>query len=87
MFSANVAMLGVSALCIVRYFRRHPELASAPMPLARFRGARLRISGLIVISVVALALAPILPRPSMGNIAFMLMAASCRRRSFSSGAE
>jgi uncharacterized membrane protein len=73
-FSANMAILGVSALCVLRYVHRHPELGSAPMPLARYRGARLRIGGLIVISTVAVALAPILPRPSMGNIAFLLMA-------------
>jgi len=52
----------------------HPELGPTPMPLARYRGARLRISGVILISVVAVALAMVMPVPSMGNMAFMLMA-------------
>src|SRR6478735_6817393 len=49
-------------------------LAPTPMPLARYRGACLRISGVILISVVAVALGMVMPVPSMGNMAFMLMA-------------
>jgi hypothetical protein len=73
-FSANMALLGVSALLILNYVRRHPELGPAPMPAALFRGARLRIVGVIVLSAMAVAIGAFIPFPSMGNIAFMLMA-------------
>jgi len=73
-FSTNMALLGILALLVLRYIHRHPELGPTPMPLARYRGARLRISGVILISVVAVALAMVMPVPSMGNMAFMLMA-------------
>jgi len=44
-FSTNMALLGILALMVLRYIHRHPELGPTPMPLARYRGARLRISG------------------------------------------
>jgi uncharacterized membrane protein len=73
-FSANMALLGVSALLILNYVRRHPELGPAPMPAALYRGARLRIVGVIVVSAMAVAIGAFIPFPAMGNIAFMLMA-------------
>ena len=73
-FSTNMALLGIIALLVLRYIHRHPELGPTPMPLARYRGARLRIGGVILISVVAVALGMVMPVPSMGNMAFMLMA-------------
>jgi uncharacterized membrane protein len=73
-YSFNMAMLGVTALWITRHVHRHPELAPTPMPLATYRGSRLRIVGLIVISVVAVAIAAVVPWPGAGNMAFMLMA-------------
>jgi uncharacterized membrane protein len=72
-FSTNMALLGVTSFLVVRYIHRHPELAAAPMPDVIYRGARLRIFGLILISVVAVALAPLFPSAAMGNVAFMLM--------------
>ena len=72
-FSVNMALLGILALLVLRYIHRHPELGPTPMPLARYRGARLRIGGVILISVVAVALGMVMPVPSMGNMAFMLM--------------
>jgi uncharacterized membrane protein len=73
-FSANMALLGVTALLILNYVRRHPELGPAPMPAALYRGARLRIVGVIVVSMIAVAIGAFIPFPAMGNIAFMLMA-------------
>ena len=73
-FSSNMALLGVSALLVLRYIHTHPELGTTPMPLARYRGARLRIVGVIGISVVAVAIAAFVPIPAFGNMAFMLMA-------------
>jgi len=73
-FSANMAMLATTALVIARYVHRHPELGSLPMPIARYRGARQRIAGVILISVVAVVIAALVPWPGMGNMAFMLMA-------------
>jgi len=73
-FSTNMALLGITAFFVVRYIHRHPELGAAPMPDATYRSARLRIFGLIAISVVAVALAPLFVSAAMGNIAFMLMA-------------
>jgi uncharacterized membrane protein len=73
-FSTNMALLGITAFFVVRYIHRHPELGPTPMPLATYRSARLRIGGLILISVVAVAIAPLFASAAMGNIAFMLMA-------------
>ena len=73
-FSANMALLATTALVIARYVHRHPELGSLPMPIARYRDARLRIAGVILISVVAVVIAALVPWPGMGNMAFMLMA-------------
>ena len=73
-FSTNMALLGVSAFFVVRYIHRHPELAATPMPLAIYRSARLRIGGLIGISIIAVAIAPLFSSAAMGNMAFMLMA-------------
>jgi hypothetical protein len=44
------------------------------MPTATYRSARMRIGGLILISVVAVAIAPFFSSAAMGNMAFMLMA-------------
>jgi hypothetical protein len=74
-FSTNMALLGVTALLVLRYIQRHPGLCvPTPMPPARYRGARLRIGGVILISVVAVAIGAFMPVPAMGNMAFMLMA-------------
>jgi uncharacterized membrane protein len=73
-FSTNMALLGITALLVLRYIHRHPELGPTPMPLARYRGARLRIGGVILVSVVAVVIAMFMPVPAMGNMAFMLMA-------------
>jgi len=73
LYSLNMAALGVTGLLIVRHVHRHPELGPAPMPSARYKGARLRIGGLILISAVAVLLAALVPWPGAGNMAFMLM--------------
>ena len=44
------------------------------MPRARYEGARLRILGVVLISVVAVMIAAAVPWPGMGNMAFMLTA-------------
>ena len=73
-FSINMALLGVTALLVLRYIHAHPELGPKPMSTAKYRSARLRVAGVIVISIVALVIAVWAPVPAFGNIAFMLMA-------------
>jgi len=73
-FSINMALLGVTALLVLEYVHRHPELGAAPMPRSIYVGARLRIVGVIAISAVAVLLGAFLTIPAMGNIAFCLMA-------------
>jgi uncharacterized membrane protein len=72
-FSINMAVLAITALLVLRYVYSHPELG-LPMPTGRHRGARLRILGVVGISVLAAILGAVLPYPGMGNMAFMLMA-------------
>ncbi len=73
-YSANMAALGVAALLVLRHVYRHPELGPAPMLPGRYRAARIRIGGVILISVVAVVIAAFSPIPAIGNTAFMLMA-------------
>jgi len=73
-FSTNMALLGVVAMLILRYVHTHPALGPMRMPEGHYLGARLRIGSVIAISVLAGVLAPLLPYPAMGNMAFMLMA-------------
>ena len=70
-YSANLALLSILALLIARSVHRHPELGPAPMPRATYEGARMRIAGLIVVSVTSVLIATVLPHG--GNMAFMLM--------------
>ena len=73
-YSTNMALLGILALLKSRYVHLHPELCSTPMPVGIFKGARLRISGLIAIAVVAILITWALPgMGGIGNSAFMLM--------------
>lgn len=73
-FSLNMGVLAVTAFLILRHVYRHPELCHAPMSRGHFRGAQLRIGGLILISIVAFAIAALVRIPATGNMAFMLMA-------------
>jgi uncharacterized membrane protein len=72
-FSINMAVLAITALVVLRYVYHHPGLGSQ-MPSGRYRGARLRIAGVVLVSIVAAALGAVMPFPGMGNMAFMLMA-------------
>ena len=71
-YSINMAGLAVMALCTSRYIQRHPDPALMSMPLPAYRVARIRLLGLVVISIVAVGINHIVPRA--GNAAFMLMA-------------
>ena len=73
-YSCNMALLGVTALLVLRHVHAHPELGRARMPASRYRGARLRIAGVIAISVLAVVIGAFVPVPAIGNMAFMLMA-------------
>jgi uncharacterized membrane protein len=73
-YSTNMALLSVTALLVLRHVHGHPGLGTVPMPTPRYRGARLRIVGLIAISVVAVVIGSFVPIPAIGNMAFMLMA-------------
>ncbi len=44
------------------------------MPTPRYRGARLRIVGVILISILAVVIGAFFSFPAVGNMAFMLMA-------------
>ena len=83
-YSLNLALLSVMALLITRYVHRHPELGPMQMPRATYEAARLRISGLIVVSVVSVLIAAVIPRA--GNMAFMLMGSSSASADGASGA-
>lgn len=73
-YSANMALLSLSALLVARYIHRHPELTHGALSQAHYLGACWRIWGLVLISVVAVALAAVIPWSGSGNMAFMLMA-------------
>jgi uncharacterized membrane protein len=74
-YSANMAMLAVFALLTARYIHRHPELSAAPLSAAAYNGVRIRIGGLIVISLVAVLIQMAVGDGGNGiaNIAFALM--------------
>lgn len=71
-YSGNMIALAILALLTSRYIRRHPQAALMAMPDAAYRGARVRLLGLMLVSVVAVGIASIVP--AAGNVAFMLMA-------------
>ena len=72
-YSLNMIGLSVLALLIAGRIHGHRELTDAATPDSRYESARLRIVGLIVISLVAVAIAWFWPHA--GNVAFMLMGA------------
>ena len=72
-YSANMVALCVVALLVATRVARHPELVHAAPPPGRLAAARVRIVGLIVISLVAVAIAAVWPYG--GNVAFVLMGA------------
>ena len=71
-YSSNMAGLAVMALLTARYIHRHPESALMAMPAVVYRGTRVRLLGLVLVSLVAVGLNYLVP--SLGNMAFMLMA-------------
>lgn len=71
-YNGNMIALGLVSLWEARYVRLHPELCNAPMPEGVYRAARMRIGGLIVIGVVALALAW-WSTPIFATFAYLLM--------------
>ena len=74
LYSINMALLGIMALLKSRYVYRHPALCGTPMPLALFKGARLRTAGLIAVALVAIVITWAVPgKGGIGNAAFMLM--------------
>ncbi len=70
-YSINMLALAVVALLTARHIHRHPDTHFMAMPVASYRGARVRLIGLMVISLVAVLIQLVLP--SAGNAAFMLM--------------
>ena len=71
-YSINMSGLAVMALLTSRHIHRHAESALMSMPAAAYRGARFRLLGLMLISVLAVVINYVVPRA--GNVAFMLMA-------------
>lgn len=73
-YSANMALLGMMSLLKSRHVHLHPALCSTPMPVSVFKGAQVRMIGLIAIAVVAVLITWALPNMgAIGNVAFMLM--------------
>ncbi|MGI9025316.1 MAG: TMEM175 family protein [Burkholderiaceae bacterium] len=74
LYNGNMMGLALVGLWKARYIRRHPELCNTPMPDGTYHAARLRIGGLVVIGIVALALAWG-TSASFATFAYMLMIA------------
>ncbi|MDQ6620028.1 MAG: hypothetical protein M3Z31_10085, partial [Pseudomonadota bacterium] len=72
LYNGNMMGLALVGLWKARYIRRHPELCSTPMPDGTYHAARLRIGGLVVIGIAALALAW-WTNASFATFAYMLM--------------
>ncbi len=73
-YSLNMTLMSLTALAVGRHVHRHPELCSRSFSLGRYRAARMRLFGLILISAVAVVIGAFLPsRTAAGNMAFMLM--------------
>ena len=73
-YSINMFMLSLLALLITRHVQTHPSLSKAPMPRWAYLGARIRVIGLMVISVAALGVSVLAPFAGAGSAAFALMA-------------
>ena len=73
-YSINMALLAIFGLLISRHIFANPDLSAAPMSLGMYLGARIRLWGLIVISMVAFVIAIFVPSPGAGDAAFALMA-------------
>jgi uncharacterized membrane protein len=71
-YSINMAALAAMALLSSRYIHRHPDSTLMAMSDAAYRGARVRLFGLMLISVIAVLIDHVVP--TSGNVAFMLMA-------------
>ncbi len=71
-YNGNLMALGLVSLWKARYIRRHPELCSTPMPGGIYHAARLRIGGLMVVGLLALALAW-WTQPGFATLAYLLM--------------
>ncbi len=72
-YSANMFLLGATALAVARYIRRHPALGSEPMSEPMYESARMRIGAVMLISILASLIGSLFTAPVVGNIAFMLM--------------
>lgn len=72
-YSINMMGLAVVALLTSRYIHRHPDATLMAMSATAYRGARVRLLGLILVSITAIGISYIVP--AAGNIAFILMAA------------
>jgi uncharacterized membrane protein len=70
-YSINMLALAVLALMMARHIHSHPDPHFMAMPLAAYRGARVRLIGLMVISALAVGIQMLVPMA--GNSAFLLM--------------
>ena len=71
-YSLNMFALAVAGLLTWRHIHLHLERALMAITAPVYRGARIRLLGLMVISVAAVAIGWVLP--AAGNMAFLLMA-------------
>ncbi len=72
-YSINLGCLAIMSLLITRHALKHPEISGiAGMPLAIYRGARLRNIGLLFVAVISIVIAYY--AAGFGNSAFALMA-------------
>jgi uncharacterized membrane protein len=70
-YSLNMTLLAVGGGLYIRYIFRHPELWAMTVPRGFYRGALLRIAGLILVAATAVGIAIVKPRT--GSAAFLLM--------------
>lgn len=73
-YSGNMFSLALLALLIARHVHSHPALSKAAGSRATYLGTRIRVIGLMVISVVAVGLACLDLFPGAGSAAFAIMA-------------
>ena len=73
-FSSNMAALAAFAWLNLRHVHRHTELSTVPMTIGAYRGASIRVLGLIGVSVLAVLIRwGIDGGTAFGSIAFVLM--------------
>lgn len=70
-YSVNMILMSAVSILVAKHIHRHPELCIQPVSKGMYKAAVFRLGGLITISIVAIAIARVIP--GAGNSAFILM--------------